>query len=95
MEYNELTQGERLMLARERCGLTKVAVARMVLDPGEDKEPRSATIGAWEKGTMGLSLPSLRRLADLYADTGGISPSWVVLGDGPIMKRDFGRVPTS
>ena len=86
MEYDELTLGERLMVARERCGLTKVAVALRVLDPGEDKRPRSATVGAWEKGTMGLTLPRLRRLADLYEEVGGISPSWVVLGDGPIMK---------
>ncbi len=38
---------------------------------------------------MGLTLPSLRRLAGLYEEVGGISPSWVVLGDGPIMKRDL------
>ena len=87
--YDYLTLGERLMVARVRCGLTKVAVARMVLDPGEDKEPRSATIAAWEQETMGLTLPRLRRLADLYEKEGGISPSWVVLGDGPIMKPDL------
>ncbi len=86
MGYDDLTLGERLMIARERCGLTKVAVAGIVLDPGEDKKPRSATIGAWEQETMGLTLPRLRRLADLYEKVGGISPSWVVLGDGPIMK---------
>ncbi len=86
MGYDDLTLGERLMVARVRCGLTKVAVARIVLDPGEDKEPRSATIGAWEQDTMGLTLPRLRRLADLYESVGGISRSWVVLGDGPIMK---------
>ena len=86
MGYDDLTLGERLTVARTRCGLTKVAVARIVLDPGEEKEPRSATIGAWERETMGLTLPRLRRLADLYEREGGISPSWVVLGDGPIMK---------
>ena len=84
--YNDLTLGERLMVARARCGLTKVAVAKIVLDPGADKKPRSATINAWERETMGLTLPRLRRLADLYDKLGGISPSWVVLGDGPIMK---------
>ena len=82
----DLTLGQRLMVARERCGLTKVAVARIVLDPGEDKKPRAATIGAWEKETMGLTLPRLRRLADLYEEVGGVSPSWVVLGDGPMMR---------
>ncbi len=89
MGYDDLTLGERLMIARERCGLTKVAVARIVLDPGEDKKPRSATIGAWEQETMGLTLPRLRRLADLYRKVGAISPSWVVLGEGPIMKPDL------
>ena len=89
----ELTLGERLMIARERCGLTKVAVARIVLDPGEDKKPRSATIAAWERETMGVTLPRLRRLADLYAEMGGISPSWVVLGDGPMMKIDLDETP--
>ncbi len=89
MGNDDLTLGERLMVARERCGLTKVAVAKVVLDPGEDKKPRSATIAAWERETMGLTLPSLRRLAGLYEEVGGISPSWVVLGDGPIMKRDL------
>ena len=74
MGYDDLTLGERLMVARERCGLTKVAVARIVLDSGEDKKPRSATISAWERETMGLTLPRLRRLADLYETVGGISP---------------------
>ncbi len=86
MANHDLTLGERLMVARERCGLTKVAVASIVLDPGEDKRPRSATIAAWERETMGLTLPRLRRLADLYKEVGGVSPSWVVLGDGPIMR---------
>ena len=91
--HDDLTLGERLMVARERCGLTKVAVARAVLDPGEDKKPRAATIGAWEQETMGLTLPRLRRLADLYEKVGGISPSWVVLGDGPIMRPDLKETP--
>ncbi len=91
--YDDLTLGERLMVARERCGLTKVAVASIVLDPGEDKNPRSATIGAWERETMGLTLPRLRRLADLYKEVGGISPSWVVLGEGPMMKPDVEYAP--
>ena len=86
MANHDLTLGERLMVARERCGLTKVAVASIVLDPGEDKRARSATIAAWERETMGLTLPRLRRLADLYGEVGGVSPSWVVLGDGPIMR---------
>ena len=43
------------MIARERCGLTKVAVAGIVLDPGEDRKLRSATIGAWEQETIGLT----------------------------------------
>ncbi len=86
--HGDLTLGQRLMVARERCGLTKVAVARVVLDPGEHKKPPSATIAAWERETMGLTLPSLWRLADLYEESGDISPSWVVLGDGPIKKRD-------
>ena len=86
VEHEDLTLGQRLMIARERCGLTKVAVAKAVLDPGEDKKPRAATIGAWEQETMGLTLPRLRRLAGLYEKAGGISPSWVVLGDGPMMK---------
>ena len=89
MGYDDLTLGERLMVARARCGLTKVSVARIVLDPGEDKKPRSQTIGAWEHGTMGVTLPRLRRLADLYDKVGGISPSWVVLGDGPIKKPNL------
>ncbi len=93
MGYDDLTLGERLTVARVRCGLSKVAVARIVLDPGEDKEPRSATIGAWEQETMGLTLPRLRRLADLYEKVGGISRSWVVLGDGPIMKPDLEETP--
>ena len=93
MGYDDLTLGERLMVARERCGLTKIAVAGVVLDPGEDKKPRSATIGAWEQETMGLTLPRLWRLADLYHGVGGISPSWVVLGDGPIMKPDLEETP--
>ncbi len=84
--YDDLTLGERLMVARERCGLTKIAVARIVLDPGEDKNPRSQTIGAWERESMGLSLVSLRRLTDLYEKVGSISPSWVILGDGPMMN---------
>ena len=71
----------------------KVAVARIVLHPGVNKKPRSATIGAWERETMGLTLPSLRRLADLYEEFGGISPSWVVLGDGPIKKPDLEETP--
>ncbi len=87
--YDYLTLGERLMVARARCGLTKVAVARIVLDPGKDKKPRSATVAAWERETMGLTLPRLRRLTDLYKEVGGISPSWVVMGDGPIMKPDL------
>ena len=91
MGYDDLTLGERLMVARERCGLTKVAVAGIGLDPGEDKKPRSATIGAWEQETMGLTLPRLRRLADRYEKVGGISPSWVVLGNGPIMKPGVER----
>ncbi len=91
MANHDLTLGERLMVARERCGLTKVAVARIVLDPGEEKQPRSATIAAWERETMGLTLPRLRRLADLYKEVGSISPSWVVLGDGPIMKPDLDK----
>ena len=91
--YDGLTLGERLMVARARCGLTKVAVAKIVLDPGEDKRPRSATINAWERETMGLTLPRLRRLADLYDKVGGISPSWIVLGDGPIMKPDLEETP--
>ncbi len=81
------------MVARARCGLLKVAVARIVLDPGEDKKPRSATIGAWEQGTMGLTLPRLRRLADLYDKVGDISPSWIVLGNGRIMKPDLEETP--
>ena len=89
MANHDLTLGERLMVARERCGLTKVAVASIVLDPGEDKQPRCATIAAWERETMGLTLPRLRRLADLYDKVGGISPSWVVLGSGPIMRPDL------
>ena len=89
MAYDDLTLGERLMVARERCALTKVAVARIVLDPGPDKEPRSATIAAWERETMGLTFARLRRLADLYDEVGGINPSWVVLGDGPILKPDL------
>ncbi len=89
MGYDDLTLGERLMIARERCALTKVAVARIVLDPGQDKNPRSATIGAWEHETMGVTLPRLRRLAVLYEKVGGISPSWVVLGSGPIMRPDL------
>ncbi|MCH7933517.1 MAG: hypothetical protein IIC36_05925 [Gemmatimonadetes bacterium] len=94
MGYDVLTLGEGLMVARERCGLTKVAVARIVvLDPGEDKKPRSATISAWERETMGLTLPRLRRLADLYETVGGISPSWVVLGDRPIMRPDLKETP--
>jgi len=84
--HEDFTLGQRLMIARERCGLTKVAVAKAVLDPGEHKKPRAATIGAWEQETMGLTLPRLRRLAGLYEKAGGISPSWVVLGDGPMMK---------
>ena len=88
-----LTLGERLMVARGRCGLTKMTVARIVLDPGEDKKPRSATIGAWEQEKMGLALPRLQRLADLYEEVGGISPSWVVLGDGPIMRPDLEETP--
>ncbi len=64
-----------------------------MLDPGEDKRPRSATINAWERETMGLTLPRLRRLADLYGKVGGISPSWIVLGDGPIMKPDLKETP--
>ena len=91
--YDGLTLGERLMVARARCGLTKVAVAKIVLDPGEDKRPRSATINAWERETMGLTLPRLRRLADLYDKVGGISPSWIVLGEGPIMKPDLKGTP--
>ena len=83
-KLDNLTLGERLMVARERCGLTKVAVARIVLDPGKDRKSRSATIAAWERETMGLTLSRLRRLADLYEKVGGISPSWLVLGDGPI-----------
>ena len=35
---------------------------------------------------MGLSLVSLRRLTDLYEKVGSISPSWVILGDGPMIK---------
>ena len=93
MGYDDLTLGERLMIARERCGLTKVAVAKVVLDPGENKKPRSATIGAWEQETMGVTLRRLRRLADLYEEAGGISPSWVVLGNGPIMTSDLGEIP--
>ena len=81
-----LTLGERLMVARERCGLTKIAVARIVLNPGEDKNPRSQTIGSWERESMGLTFVSLRRLTDLYEKVGNISPSWVMLGDGPMMK---------
>ena len=81
------------MVARARCGLLKVAVARIVLDPGEDTKPRSQTIGAWERGTMDLTPPRLRRLADLYEMVGGISPSWVVLGDGRIMKPDLEETP--
>ena len=93
MGNDDLTLGERLMIARVRCGLTKVAVARIVLDPGEDKEPRSATIAAWERETMGLTLPRLRRLADFYHKVGGISPSWVILGDGPMMKANLMETP--
>ena len=93
MGNGNLTLGERLMIARGRCGLTKVAVARRVLDPGEDKKPRSATIGAWEQEKMGLTLPRLRRLAGLYEKVGGISPSWVVLGNGPIMRPDLEETP--
>jgi len=89
MGYDDLTLGERLMVARERCGLTKVAVAKIVLHPGVGKKPRSATIGAWEHETMGLTLPSLRRLSHLYEEVGGISPSWVVLGEGPMMRPDL------
>ena len=89
--HEDLTLGQRLMIARERCGLTKVAVAKAVLHPGGDKKPRAATIGAWEQETMGLTLPRLRRLADLYEKVGGISPSWVVLGNGPIMKPGVER----
>ena len=89
MGYDDLTLGERLMIARERCALTKVAVARIVLDPGQGKKPRSATIAAWERETMGVTLPRLRRLADLYEKVGGISPSWVVLGGGPIMRPNL------
>ena len=91
MEQDDLTLGERMMVARERCSLTKVAVARIVLDPGADKKPRSATIGAWERDAMGITLPRLRRLADLYEEVGGISPSWVVLGEGPIGKPNLQR----
>ena len=61
MGYDDLILGERLTLARERCGLTKVTVARI-----RDRNPCSATIGAWERETMGLKLLSLRRLADLF-----------------------------
>ncbi len=90
MGHDDVALGERLVEARERCGLTKVAVARLVLDPGEGWRPRSLTIGAWEQGVMGLTLtlPRLRRLADLYEEVGGISPCWVVLGDGPMIKAD-------
>ncbi len=84
--HDDLTLGQRLMVARERCGLTKVAVAKIVLDPGEDKKPRAATIGDWEQEKMGLTLPRLRRLADLYEEVGGVNPAWVVLGDGAMMK---------
>jgi len=42
---------------------------------------------------MGIALPSLLRLADLYKKVGGISRSWVVLGDGPIMKSDLEETP--
>ena len=84
----DLTLGERLTVARERCGLTKLDVANIVLEPGAGKKPRSATIAAWERATMGVSLASLRRLANLYEEVGGISPAWVVLGDEPILKSE-------
>ena len=93
MGYDILTLGERLMVARERCGLTKVAVARIVLEPGKGRAPRSATIAAWERETMGITLRRLRRLAALYEELGGISPSWVVLGHGPIMKPELEETP--
>ena len=63
---DELTDGERLMVARERCGLSRRAVARLVLQPGKNKEPRDATIGAWERGKIGLTRESMKRMADLY-----------------------------
>jgi transcriptional regulator with XRE-family HTH domain len=84
----DLTLGERLTVARERCGLTKIEVAKIVLNPGAGKKPRSATIAAWERGTMGVSFRSLRRLTDLYGDAGGISPAWVILGDEPMSKSE-------
>ena len=88
MGYDDLTLGERLRVARERCGLTKVAVARIVLDPGKDKDPRSATIAAWERETMGITVAKLLRLADLYEKVGSISRRWLVLGDGPMISSN-------
>jgi len=93
MGYDDLTLGERLMVARERCGLTKVAVAREVLEPGEGRTPRAATIAAWERETMGITVPRLLRMADLYEEVGGISRSWVVLGDGPMMRPHLEETP--
>ena len=84
----DLTLGERLTVARERCGLTKIEVAKIVLNPGAGKKPRYATIAAWERGTIGVSLQSLRRLTDLYEEVGGIRPAWVILGDEPMLKSE-------
>ncbi len=33
------------------------------------------------------------RSTGLYEEFGGISPSWVVLGDGPIEKPDLEETP--
>ena len=83
-----LTLGERLTVARKRCGLMKIEVAKIVLNPGAGKKPRYATIASWERGTIGVSLQSLRRLTDLYEEVGGVRPAWVILGDEPMLNSE-------
>ena len=82
--YTELL-GERLRSIRRQRGLSLQEVQRLT-----EGEFKAAVLGAYERGERSLSVPRLRRLAEVYGvpltqllppDDGGVPPA-PVGGDG-------------
>ena len=72
-----LTLNERLWIARQRTGWEQKEVASLL-------ELRQATVSDWETSKRIPGGDNLQAVCRLYA-TKGVSTSWIMTEDGPIM----------
>ncbi len=72
-----LTLNERLWVARQRTGWEQREVSLLL-------KVRQATVSDWEKGKATPGGDSLQSVCRLYAGR-GVSSSWIMTGDGPVM----------